>query len=283
MNIKLTIGIPTVNRPNKICACLDSIKDYLSIPYKILVVDSSKDNLLRLNKNYIEGLSIIKPPEMVSPSHARKIISDNLNTEFLLYLDDDMTITKGSVEKLMEFLKNNNDADIVGSAVNEYGYWRDIGFHFLLGEVNGEKIIEKKVITKEWLDYRKFESFKVDLITQPPFLMRASVFSKVSFDPDYKWAKEIYDFFYNCYLTGLNSFVLPNSIIKHYPTSYSSDTFKHKKKIFNKEGNDIFFKKWRVRIQNPPKRSILKMIIDESKYKIDKRRMVNKKVKLDKV
>jgi glycosyltransferase involved in cell wall biosynthesis len=280
--IELTIGIPTANRPDKIQACLDSIKEYLTIQHKIIVVDSSEKGS-RLDKNYMNGLAIIQPPEMVSPSHARKIISDNLDTEFLLYLDDDMTITKGSVEKMMEFLKSNDDADIVGGAVNEYGYWRDIGFHFLLGEVNKIKIIEKKVITKEWLDYRKFESFKVDLVTQPPFLMRASVFSKVSFDPNYKWAKEIYDFFYDCYLANMASFVLPNSIFKHFPNSYSSETFKHKKKIFNKEGNELFSNKWGIRIQNPKKQSILKMAFDKFKYRVNKRRMVNKKFKLDQV
>ncbi len=173
--IELTIGIPTANRPEKIKTCLDSIIKYLTIPYKIIIVDSSESEM-RLDNNYVDGMQIIHPDEMVSPSHARKIISDNLNTEFLLYLDDDMTVTKGSVEKLIKFLKNNNDVDIVGGAVIEHGYWRDIGFSFILGECNGEKIIEKKVITKELLESNVFNSFKVYLITQPPFLMRSKIF-----------------------------------------------------------------------------------------------------------
>jgi len=278
--IELTIGIPTANRPEKIKACLDSVIKHVSIPYRIIVVDSS-EKAMRLDGNYVNDLQIIYPEMMLSPSHARKVISDNLITEFLLYLDDDMIVTANSVENLLNFLKKNRDADIVGAAVNEYGYWRDIGFSFILGECNGEKIIEKKFISKEWLDSRGFSSFKVDLITQPPFLMRSKIFEKVSFDPNYKWAKEIYDFFYACYLQNIHSYVIPDAIFKHYPTSYSSKSFKHDKKNHNRKGHQLFTHKWGIRIQNPAQENLIKLLLNEYLYRRKKKIRIKKKKLLD--
>ena len=280
--IELTIGIPTANRPEKIKTCLDSIIKYLSIPYKVIIVDSSESEM-RLDNNFVDRMQIIHPDAMVSPSHARKIISDNVNTEFLLYLDDDMTITEGSVEKLLKFLKSNNDVDIVGGSVIEYGYWRDIGLSFIFGECYGEKIIEKKAITKEILESRGFSSFKVDFITQPPFLMRSKIFEKVTFDPNYKWAKEIYDFFYACYVENIISYVIPDSIFEHFPAKYSAKSFKHHKMIYNRDGGELFYNKWGIRIQNPVRQNIVLELFREVKYRRNKRKMSKNKINRDQI
>jgi len=50
--------------------------------------------------------------------------------------------------------------------------------------------------------------------------------------------------------------------------------------IFNKEGSDLFFNKWGIRIQNPIKKSLFKNMIYELTYKINKKRMAKKKLKL---
>lgn len=280
--IELTIGIPTANRPAKICQCLDSIKDHLKIPYRIIVVDSSESSLA-LSADYIENMEIIHPPSMVSPSHARKMISDKFDTEYLLYLDDDMSINAGSIELLMNFIKTNEEVDIVGGALNEYGYWRDIGFLFHIGHIDGERTINKSVITKPWLDEMGYESFRVDLITQPPFLMRRSVFKDTSFDPSYKWAKEIYDYFYSCYLENKKSYVLPRAIFNHHPTHYGASTFKHDKKVFNKEGNDTFTNKWGLKILSPKRVSMFKVLIKEYIYRHNKIKMTKQKIRLDEI
>jgi|SaaInlStandDraft_5_1057022.scaffolds.fasta_scaffold91087_2 hypothetical protein len=39
--------------------------------------------------------------------------------------------------------------------------------------------------------------------------------------------------------------------------------------IFNKEGSDLFFNKWGIRIQNPIKKSLFKNMIYELTYKIN--------------
>ena len=277
---ELTIGIATANRPERIHACLDSIAQKLTIPREIIVVDSSEDEF-HLDKDYTSNMRIIRPGVIVSPSHARKIISDSFNTEYLLYLDDDMAIDSGSVEKLLEFLKNNKHVDIVGGAVNEYGKWRDIGFQFIIGQIGMNNVIEKQRVTYEWLLEMGYNSLRVDLITQPPFLMRKSVFDKVEFDPKYPWAKEIYDFFYSCFNAHVVSYVVPDATFKHYPSSYNSKTYKSNKKVNNKIGLDIFQEKWSLVIRNPSEKTLFRFVVDEIKSRIGRRIRIKKKIRCD--
>lgn len=278
---QLTVGIPTTNRYHKLKECLDSFTNNISIPVSFIIVDSSSVNQKTDSFSYPDNAKIIYPDSLVSPSHARKIIADNCNTEFLLYLDDDMTINKGSIEILLNYLKRYSNIDIVGGAVNEYGFWRDIGFFFILGERNDKKFIEKKVVTRRELELRNLDALRVDLITQPPFLMRTSIFNKVNFDTNYKWAIEIYDFFYQCYLENITSMVIPEAKFNHFPSPYRTATLKHNKIEFNIEGRKHFQNKWSVTIRNPKRRNIFLMFYEEWLYRREKYKAVKKKIILD--
>ncbi len=280
MTIELTIGIPTANRPDSLRACIGSIKNHIDFPTKIVLVDSSSQGLQFKSDKDTEHIEVITPKEMLSPSHARKVIAEHCKTPFLLFIDDDMTVSENSVQTLINFLKQNSDVSIVGGAVDEYGYWREIGFSFLLGEINGTKVVVKDPIRKEWLDQNGFRAFQVDIITQPPFLMRSEIFRKVNFDENYLWASEIYDFFFQCYQNEIISMVLPTSVFYHFPTNYFDTTLKHEKKKYNLQGKEYFYKKWETKIHTL-KRPFIYEIINEWKYRNNKKKRVRRKLELD--
>ena len=283
MTKDLTIGIPTANRPESLRACLESIKKFIDFPIEIIIVDSSNEDLRYKPDNEFDDIKVIVPVEMLSPSHARKVIAERCKTSLLLFLDDDMTVSENAVQTLVDYLKRNDDIDIVGGAVNEYGYWREIGFSFQIGEIRGSRVVVKNPIRKEWLDQKSFEAFRVDFITQPPFLMRTEIFKRVNFDENYLWASEIIDFFFQCYQNGYSSVVIPSAVFNHFPTKYTNTTYKHDKKSHNREGKDYFYEKWNTKIHNLQRRKLIVDFIEEWKYRRDKKRRVKKKIVLDDV
>jgi glycosyltransferase involved in cell wall biosynthesis len=283
MTKELTIGIPTANRPVSLQACLDSIQKYVDFPAKIIIVDSS-DPELRFKSELLQSdVEVIYSEQMLSPAHARKVIADSCDSEFLLYIDDDMMVSEDSVQSLMAYLKINVKVDIVGGAVDEYGAWREIGFNFQLGKLSDSQVVVKQPIRKDWLDQHGFEAFRVDLVTQPPFLMRTEIFKKVNFDKNYLWASEIFDFFFQCYFAGVVSVVVPSAVFYHYPTSYDQTTHKHGKRHHNQQGRAYFAKKWNTRIHALKRNQLLFLLMDEWQYRRAKKKRVRKKIKLDAV
>jgi len=281
MAVELTIGIPTANRPEKLRACLDSIKEHVDFAFKLIIVDSSSEDLRYKPDDWLENTEIIVPTEMLSPSHARKIIAEKCDTPMLLYLDDDMTVSEGALQELIDYLKCHKDVDIVGAAVNEYGYWRDIGLFLMIGEVDGSRVVVKKPVRKEWMDKRGLESLRVDLITQPPFLMRTGIFKKVNFDENYLWASEIYDFFFQCLHHGIVSVVIPSAVFHHFPTRYAAPTHKQSKRRHNLAGKEYFHKKWNTKIHSFARQRLLFEFLEAWRHRRDKRKMVKKKIELD--
>jgi len=281
MTKELTIGIPAANRPESLQTCLESIKKFIDFPIRIIIVDSSNEDLRYKPDNEFEDIEVFVPVEMLSPSHARKVIAEKSKTPYLLYLDDDMTVSENAVQILLAYLKRNADIDIVGGAVDEYGYWREIGYSLFVGDIRGSRVVVKNPIPKEWLDQKEFEALRVDLITQPPFLMRTEIFNKVNFDENFLWASEIFDFFFQCYQYGYSSVVIPSAVFYHFPTKYKNDTHKHEKKFHNRQGRDYFYEKWNTKIHTFQYQRLMPKFIEEWKYKKNRFKRVKKKRESD--
>jgi len=286
-SINLTVGIPCSNRPEKIYDCISSILAGSTIPDEIFVLDSSSSNIFADIKVKIEKLDvnnkvkIVHISEQISPSEARKKIADSTLSEYLLYLDDDMIVEDSSIEIMMEMIEKNNDIDILGCAVLEYGIWRDIGFKFDIGVIRNSKFVSKRAIRKEWMDLHSISLLGVDLITQPPFLIRRKVFESISFDENYKWAYEIYDFFFGCFKANISSYVTKDAFVRHLPVSYDDDNFKSRKVLFNKEGKEYFSSKWGVTPEKEFQKNKYVDIFYQLLWKYRKKKMVKNKIKKD--
>ena len=287
MNKQITVGIPCSNRPGKIYECVSSILSGKIIPNEIFVLDSSSSNIFNDIKIQIDNLDInnkvrlVHVNEQISPSEARKIIAESTSSKYLLYLDDDMVVENDSIEIMMKTIENYSDIDILGCAVLEYGSWRDIGFKFDIGVRNNAKFISKRAIRKEWMDLHDISLLSVDLITQPPFLIRREVFESISFDENYKWAYEIYDFFFGCLEAGIKSYVTKDTFVNHLPESYDSDTFKSRKLLLNKEGKDYFLLKWGLVPEKELRKNMYIDIAYQLLWRYRKNKMVRNKIKKD--
>jgi len=114
-NVRITIIIPTYNRPNYLKRILNFYDKY-SNNFKIIIADSSSNKNKKLNNNIISSFSDInilylEYPEDIKPFYYAKI-ADALNyvkTKYCVNCADDDFITPNSINKSIDFLENNLD------------------------------------------------------------------------------------------------------------------------------------------------------------------------------
>ena len=286
----LTICIPTANRPQLIFQCLASILKGTVLPVKILVLDMSTEQIYAefislvssLDGDAKELIEVKHKKNSLSPSAARLHLTQSTSTELILFLDDDMTVEPTSIEVLVDVFNSYSDINLLGCGVFEYGIWRDIGFKFDIGiSVDNEKFVSKKAIRKEWMDLQGVKLLQVDLITQPPFLVKRSIFTQVNFDHNYQWSYEIFDFFFACYSAGISAHVTTDTYVNHFPTSYSAKTVKDDKLQVNLEGRNYFQKKWNLSPIKELRKGLLIELFFQIMWRVKKKKMVKNKIRKD--
>jgi len=108
---KLTAIIKTFERPNTLKRLVKSIKR-LYPNMKIIVVDDSADSLER------EGVKTIIMPYDSGVSAGRQKALENVDTEYVLLLDDDFIFyNETNLEPAMVIMEKNIDIDIMGGEV----------------------------------------------------------------------------------------------------------------------------------------------------------------------
>ena len=114
-SILLSIVVPGKNEESNISRCLDSIlKNAPSFLKKeIILVDcDSKDNTVEKAQKYPIKILKLKPDWPHSPSAARYIGNIFSSGEFIFFIDADMTLEPGFLEKAIDVL--NEDKNIAG-------------------------------------------------------------------------------------------------------------------------------------------------------------------------
>ncbi|MFC2143117.1 glycosyltransferase family 2 protein [Candidatus Aenigmatarchaeota archaeon] len=118
--MKATIGIITHNRHDMISICLKSISKQTTKPEKIIIVDTSDNDKTKhaikkskLRIKYIHLKKRVKQPE------ARNIILKNTTTDIIAFLDDDTSLKKKWLEKIVEGYSYSDDiVGVCGPAIN---------------------------------------------------------------------------------------------------------------------------------------------------------------------
>ena len=141
MDSQITIGIPTCARPDKVKACLDSVRRHVGLQHEIIVVDSGvTDESPALYETYSIS-RVFTFTEPMCPSAARELIARHADTAYLLYLDDDNEVTPGAVEAMYDYLEGNADVDIVAGGWTEYGRFRMLAQRFNFGMIQSYSLV----------------------------------------------------------------------------------------------------------------------------------------------
>ncbi len=115
----ITIGIPSAGRSKKLLKCIESIDLNTQADYEFIVIDNSKHAPLNHDRLLKNDVKVIMPEIPLSPSASRELIGSVATSEYILYIDEDMTVSKDSIDQLLKFMLDNSDVSVVGGLLNE--------------------------------------------------------------------------------------------------------------------------------------------------------------------
>ena len=188
----LTIGIVNYNTKDDLEFCLQSIyRNPTRVKYSVIVVDngsedSSKEFLKSLNNKNVKK---VYNTENRGFSSACNQIAKLADTTYILFLNPDVVITRGSIDRLISFMKKNKEIAIVtGKLLNPDGTLQLSCRRFptILYVLFGRESIFRKVfpnnpISKKYmlydLDYNKVQY--PDWVRGAVMLVRFNLFKEI--------------------------------------------------------------------------------------------------------
>ena len=242
----LTIAVITVNRLQALRQCLSSIFNNVSMKYELIIYDNSPTDI---NKPILDkirnkpNVRVIHDPNLKCLNACRNKIVELTETQYLLFVSDDITIPKNQVERMYRFITENTYVEIVSPLWCVQNRLKELGQFLNFGVYNGKHYVWKTFIHR--LDAIKLglEAVKVD-IGLGTIMHDVSIYRKVRWDERYNWFYDEFDFGMQCYFKRIQWYSLANVVFYHHRIPYSINTLKHSKS--GKLDKRKFEEKWNV-------------------------------------
>ncbi len=224
----LSIIVVSWNTKDFTLRAIDSIaKSRSKLKYEIIVVDnaSSDDSVSAIRKlqtsNY--ELRIITNKENLGFSKANNIGIKQAKGKYILLLNSDTEVKKGSIDKLLDFAKKNANAGIVvpkllnsdgttqGSVFRQPSVFRAIRQYWF----GGEKLLDK--YSPRSASQGAEQAVAVEAAVMAAFLITPSAFKKVGLlDERYFMYFEDLDYCRRVKASGLKIYFVPEARVVHY-------------------------------------------------------------------
>jgi glycosyltransferase involved in cell wall biosynthesis len=126
MNTKVTVGLCVKNAAKIVNTAFDSIsiQDYPHESMKLVIVDNgSSDNTLSLAIEFAQETDI---PTFVTSNKSkglaatRQMAVDNAEGDYIVWVDDDLVLTKDYIRNHVEFMEKNPNVGAATGAYNEF-------------------------------------------------------------------------------------------------------------------------------------------------------------------
>ena len=117
-DVKITIIIITFNQYEYTKECIESIKNFTQLPYKILVVDNGSTDKTREYLKKLKDVEVILNDENKGfPVACNQAIS-RTNDDYVVILNNDVIVTQGWLERMVEIAELNTSTGLVGPISN---------------------------------------------------------------------------------------------------------------------------------------------------------------------
>ncbi len=219
----LSIIIVGHNNKDLITDCIKSIQEDASLKNKEIIVvdngstDGSQSAIKKLQKS-IPNVTLIENKENLGFAKANNQGIKKARGEYVLLLNSDIIVKKGSLGKLLAFAKKKKDAGVVGpKLLNIDGSLQPSCFRFpTIGNAIREYWLGEKGLFEKYAPKGKKAS-TVDALVGAAFLMTPAVLEKVGvLDEKYFAYFEDIDYCRNAWKKGLKVYYYPGAEIIHY-------------------------------------------------------------------
>jgi len=252
MKPELTIGIGTCGRTRLLRRCINSLRKYTHIPFKLIVVDNTKAFYSKYIPPRIPSCEYIEIiDKKIGCTETNNIILDRCETDYLMHIDDDVYVRDDfTVDKLFMSLKKlekEYDRVAVGASWYDtyYKSFRHGSMKYIIGYNN-----EKKYIKKVPIDFKFIQSLNLELVETDEllhsFIIRKDLLlsDNIKWDNNFKWKGDRLDFFLQLKNKRWKLYQrIPNPMIHDpQPLKYGSLSYE-----FNgDEAIEYFYKKWNI-------------------------------------
>ena len=258
-------SIITCVRPDRVARCAASVQAHAPDICDLFVFESGgSSGLDRLRDS---GIAVRgeSDAQLRGPSAARVAVSELSEAPYVLFLDDDVCVSSGSIQRLLRHLEEKPEIAVATPAFKEYGSYRELGAYFHKGTDGAQEIVWRRFLSVSDARAMNLTSARVDLGSVGAFLVRRSALAISNFDPNYGFFFELADFFMQYQHAGLAVSALPDAEFIHRPGPYSAPSMR--KLAALEDDQRRFEEKWKIRHVGPlgpplpPHRRLLSRVV----------------------
>lgn len=228
MSKGISIIIVNYNVYEDILKCIGSVTERLSdINYEIIVVDncSPDRSILNLNKVFPQ-VKLIEADSNAGFSAANNLALKIVKFDFILLLNPDIILEKGSLEKMYEFLNNNPEAGAAGPV--QYKPGEGIEYYYSFFPSLYSRLMQEfglymraPLMKKRFFEFWDRNAaagipFKVDWVIGSCMLTRKEIFDKIgNFEEAFFLYEEETEWQFRMNKAGWNSYIIPDAKVIH--------------------------------------------------------------------
>ena len=249
----VTAAIPTCGRPGKLRKCIERLLadgGGGGAINRVLVWNGAPicEKEVRSLAEDFPVVSVIEAGRLTGASESRFELANRVETEFVLFIDDDIYADPGAVPELVRLIGLHDEVDILcGAQRDSSGKRLDVSQRLTFGFSGGVRTVHKSFHHPEDLDRLGIDLIEWN-VPNSQAIMRSRIFQRVNFDPAFEWFFEWYDFGMQCAREGIRVFGTHRATFEHDPGGYTFET----KRGSNREiDRQRFMAKWNVRQTGP--------------------------------
>ena len=246
---KITIIIPSYNKPYYTLACLESLykADMIKDCEIIVVNDCSTDNTKKVLQEYVQGITLINNTSNLGFVQSCNIGANSSKAPYIIFLNNDTIVLKETVSALYHTIKNKNVGAAGGMIIMSNGLLQEAGSIVLSdGSCFGHG--RNDDYTKPEYNYVK----QVDFCSGALLITKKDLWSQIGgFDLEYSpgYYEEV-DYCMKLKEMGYKIIYQPLSKIYHFEYS----TFADKALDIQQQNRNIFVSKWHKSLESFPSR-----------------------------
>lgn len=225
--MKTTIAIVNYNTKDFLDKCLSSIYRFGSkYDFEVIVVDNnSDDGSVQMVRNNYPDVKLIVNSKNIGYTAAANQSIKLTNSDFLILLNSDTVVFEGSIDRIIEYLKNNTEVGVVGPKIidpsgnahlscRRFPSFKEAAMHVLVGIFWPRNPYTRRY---KMMDFDHNKEVKIDWVSGACMGLRRRALDEVGlFDERYYMYVEDLDLCKRMWNAGWEVRYFPRATVVHY-------------------------------------------------------------------